>query len=263
MGLPCYSFIILQSFQTNSDTIWVIINHSQCSAPAQLSSACSSLAYETFKINSIAKLISVNYAILEGEEEGKQFPETSGGFLLTLPPQHPPGEGTSCSSYIFPRNGLWFQFCIPKANTAACQTSLLPREEAQRMLCTKPFRWWCLTAVRVPISSSEQFVPPAHKASCPKCHPTAWHHDLTQTSAEIESIIQLKKYNPSWKMTEGMGVGWKGQGAESSLSKTHHQAARDATGTLPFLSHCTCSSLQCQEGMLWGQSQAATSCHCN
>lgn len=92
MGLPCYSFIILQSFQTNSDTIWVIINHFQRSAPAQLSSACSSLSYKTFKINSIAKLISVNYAILEGEEEGKQFPETSGGFLLTLPPPPAPSR---------------------------------------------------------------------------------------------------------------------------------------------------------------------------
>lgn len=86
MGLPRYSFIILQCFQTNSDTVWAIINHSQCSALAQLSSACSSLAYKTFKINSIMKLISVNYAVLEGEEEGKQFPETSEGFLLTLPP---------------------------------------------------------------------------------------------------------------------------------------------------------------------------------
>lgn len=85
MGLPRYSFIILQSCQANSDTIWVIINCSQRSAPAQLSSACSSLAYKTFKINGIMKITSVNYAILEGEEEGKQFPATSGGFLLPFP----------------------------------------------------------------------------------------------------------------------------------------------------------------------------------
>lgn len=86
VGLPRYSFITPQSFQTHSDTTWVIINCSQHSAPAQSSSECSSLAHETFQIHSIAKFVSVNYAILEGEEEGKQFPETSGGFLLTLPP---------------------------------------------------------------------------------------------------------------------------------------------------------------------------------
>lgn len=125
MGLPRYSFIILQSFQTNSDTIWVIINCSQHSAPAQLSSACSSLAYKAFKINSIAKFISVNYAILEEEEEGKQFPEASGGFLLT---PSPPASfrRRHFTLIIFPRNGLWFQFCIPKVLTAARQISLLP-----------------------------------------------------------------------------------------------------------------------------------------
>lgn len=210
-GLPRYSFIILQSFQTNSDTVWVIINHSQCSAPAQLSSACSSLAYKTFKINSIAKFISVNYAILEGEEEGKKFPETSEGFLLTLPPQRPSGEGTSHSLCVFPRNGLWFQFYVPKVNTAACQISLLPGEEAQRMLHTKPFRWWCLTAVGVAVGSPEQFVPPACKASRPRCHPTAWYHNPAQTSAEIECVIQLQTHNPSGKAMEGVGVGWKRQ----------------------------------------------------
>lgn len=37
----------------------------------------------------------------------------------------------------------------------------------------------------------------------------------------------------------------QGQGTESSPSKTHSEAATDALGTLPFLSHCTCSSLWC------------------
>lgn len=206
-GLPHYSFIILQPFQTNSDTIWVIINCSQRSAPAQSSSACSSLAHETLRINSIAKFISVNYAILEGEEEGKQFPETSGGSLLTLPPQRPLGEGTLRSPCIFPRSGLWFQFCIPKANTAACQMSPLPWEEAQHMLHAKPFRWWCLTAVGVSVGSPEQFALPACKAPHHKHHLPAWHHGPTQTCAEI----QPETPDPSSKVTEAVSIGWKRQ----------------------------------------------------
>lgn len=65
MGLPHYSFIILQPFQTRSDTVWVIINHCERSVPAQLRSACSSLADKTFKTKCAVTLISVEYVVVE------------------------------------------------------------------------------------------------------------------------------------------------------------------------------------------------------
>jgi len=85
-GLPHYSFIILQSFQTNSDTLWVIINHSQCSAPAHLSSASSSLAYKTFKINSMQSLFLSVVLFWKQKRKESNFQRLVGVFFSPFPP---------------------------------------------------------------------------------------------------------------------------------------------------------------------------------
>lgn len=61
------------------------------------------------------KFISVNYAILEGEEEGKQFPETSGGFLLILPPTASFGRRHFTLIVCLPQKGVVVSILHPKS----------------------------------------------------------------------------------------------------------------------------------------------------
>lgn len=110
-GLPRSSFIIPECSEPRSDPVGVIIN---CSHTALLQ-----LGTQTFGINSTEELISLNYTILEGEEEGKQFPEMWGGFLLTLPPL---GRRSFTPTVELPHNGLCFQSSLPKGGSDPCST---------------------------------------------------------------------------------------------------------------------------------------------
>lgn len=139
-GLPRSSFIIPECSEPRSDPVGVIIN---CSHTALLQ-----LGTQTFGINSTEELISLNYTILEGEEEGKQFPEMWGGFLLTLPPL---GRRSFTPTVELPHNGLCFQSSLPKGGSDPCST------QPSGVLGLSPF--------------SQGFVPPAWRASCPQCHP--------------------------------------------------------------------------------------------
>lgn len=82
------------------------------------------------------------------ERKESNFQGRCGGFLLTLPPQHPLGEGASHPPWSSPRNGLWFQFCVPRGN----------RGGSPALLLTQP---WGVVGAQCP----------SQRGLCPKCHP--------------------------------------------------------------------------------------------
>lgn len=226
MGLPRSSFIIPQRSQPRSDPIWVIINSSQHSP------ACSSLAHRPSKLTALRSLFLLIMLFWKEERKESNFQSRCGGFLLTLPPRHPSGEGASHPPWSFPRKGLWFQFCVPKVNTDPCCQGRRP----------SPAPHTALGVVRV------QFSP--QRGLCPQ---------------PGEPHVPNATHSPRDGRDRGCGMEETSRDKEQKLLPP--KPAREALGTLPFapspvLSHCTCLSLGCQAGGTpWGQSQAVTCCH--
>lgn len=156
------------------------------------------------------------------ERKESNFQGRCGGFLLTLPPQHPSGEGASHPPWSSPRNGLWFQFCVPRGN----------RGEGPALLLTQP---WGVVGAQCP----------SQRGLCPKCHPGPDSpRDGQDRGCWMEETSRDKEQNllPPKLAREALGT--------------------LPSAPIPVLSPCICSSPGCQAGDTpWGHSQAVTCCH--
>lgn len=184
-GLPCYGFIILQSFQPNSDTIWVIINRSQRSAPAQSSSACSSLACEGFKINSTASLFLLIVLFWKEKRKESNFQNLVEVFFSPFP-QHPSGEGTSTLVVSLPQK--WVVVSILCSKSECSGVSNIPAATGGGT-AHAPHK--ALQMVVFNSSQGSSLLPRAVHTTClqslvSQMPSTAWHHNLTQISHDGE-----------------------------------------------------------------------------
>lgn len=104
MGLPHYSFIILQSFQTNSDTVWVIINHSH----RLLSQGLHVQAWHTrcSKLTALQSLFLLIMLFWKEKRKKNNFQRLVGVFFLPSPPSIMQEKALCTHRVSSPRNGL-------------------------------------------------------------------------------------------------------------------------------------------------------------
>lgn len=153
-GLPRSSFIIPPCSQPHSDPVWVIINCSQHSP------ACSSLAHRPPKLTAPRSLFLLIRLFWKEERKESNFQRRVGVFFSPFPPLSILRGGFTPTMEL-PQKWVVVSILHPQSE----HRFLLPREEAQPCSTQSP------QGGGDSVPFSEGFVPPAWRASCPKCHP--------------------------------------------------------------------------------------------
>lgn len=226
MGLPRSSFIIPQRSQPRSDPVWVIINCSQHS---------SSLAHRPSKLTALRSLFLLMTLFWKEKRKESNFQRRVGVFFSPFPP------ASFGRRRFTPTVELPQQWAVPSIlHPQREHRSLLPGEQPS------PAPHTASGGGGDSVPFLEGSVPPAWRASCPKCHP--------------------RPDSPS------AGTIRDGQGQRMGMDET----SRDQAGSSPsktcqgspgdpsLCSHpCPLPLPMLVPGTPWGQSQAVTCCHCD